>query len=236
MPEFERYQSTDTICDENENFVNGFKLVRTEVKPHGSPEFAYIKEETGELLPYRFDIATDFNQYGLAMVGKDGDVTWVDKEFKMLKHDDMSVFKKMQPIDVNLLETGRINGGFLRVQNFTKGKVPLSRVYEGRSSYGTVAFLNSTGTLQKFFKYNGKDVSSLGSTEFTHCSEFDENGIAIMDRGVLLADGFEISNASIINILKEKGTLLEIQEEALHRQKEQEEKSKEITQSIAKNL
>ena len=189
------------------------------------------------MLPYRFDIATDFNQYGLAMVGKDGHVTWINKEFKMLKHDDYWVFQELKPIDLEFDKTGRLSGGFSKVYSFSKGEFPLAKVYEGRRKQGFVAFLRPSGTLQHFRDYDGASVSQLeGNSEFPICSNFDENGIAVMERGILLAEGFEISNENIINILKGKGTLLEIKQDALQCQKEQEEKGSEVTKELVKTL
>ena len=67
------------IIDSNENFVNGFKVVKT-----ANGEYAYIRESDNSLLPFRYDIAFDFNEFGFAIVGKDGSVSWINKDFKYL--------------------------------------------------------------------------------------------------------------------------------------------------------
>ncbi|MBR3210145.1 MAG: hypothetical protein IKF82_07790 [Bacilli bacterium] len=74
-----REEKTDEIIEEDE-FVNGYKLVR-----FANGEFGYIREYHRSLLPYRFDVATRFNKYGLAMVGKNGTVSYITDEFKYLK-------------------------------------------------------------------------------------------------------------------------------------------------------
>ena len=43
-----------------------------------------LSEKDNILLPYRYDIATDFNEYGFAMIGKNGKVSWIDKKFNYL--------------------------------------------------------------------------------------------------------------------------------------------------------
>ena len=58
------------IIDDSREFVNGFKVVQT-----ANLEYAYVREADNKLLPYRYDIATDFNEYGYAIVGKDARVS-----------------------------------------------------------------------------------------------------------------------------------------------------------------
>ena len=70
---------SEKIIDDSNEFVNGFKVVQTE-----NGEYAYVRESDNVLLPFRYDVAFDFNQYGFAIVGKDGSVSWIDTTFKYL--------------------------------------------------------------------------------------------------------------------------------------------------------
>lgn len=45
--------------------------------------FTYIDRDS-KILPYRFDFATDFNQKGLALVGCEGKVNWMNTRFEIL--------------------------------------------------------------------------------------------------------------------------------------------------------
>ena len=75
-----RHPKSLEIIDDSRDFVNGYKVVQTANK-----EYAYVREEDNKLLPYRYDIATDFNEYGYAMVGKDARVSWIDRDFRYFK-------------------------------------------------------------------------------------------------------------------------------------------------------
>lgn len=79
LPYNTRPKISDEIVSADSEFINGFKVVQT-----ANGEFAYIRESDGLLLPYRYDIATRFNQYGFAMVAKDGDATWINTSFQYL--------------------------------------------------------------------------------------------------------------------------------------------------------
>ncbi len=67
------------IVDESRNFKKGYKVVQM-----ASREYAYLEKKSGLLLKEPYDIATDFNKYGFAMVAKAGNVTWINQEFKFL--------------------------------------------------------------------------------------------------------------------------------------------------------
>lgn len=77
LPEGKRLEPTEEIMAESEKFVNGFKAVVTK-----NGEYAYICEEDNCLLPFRYDIAGNFNEHGYAMVGKNANISWINKEFK----------------------------------------------------------------------------------------------------------------------------------------------------------
>jgi len=93
----------------------GFKLVQLANK-----EYGYICEKTKELLPFRYDVASNFNAYGLAMVGKNGSVSWINQDFQYLTSN--GEIKKEDNISFD---------GFYQVRDFSEGKSPLAiAVYE----------------------------------------------------------------------------------------------------------
>ena len=81
-------EQSNCIIRSNMNFVNGFKLVEFNDNRYG-----YIREEDHLLMPYRYDIASDFNEFGLAIVGKNGSVSWINKNFEYLNYTLMLLYK-----------------------------------------------------------------------------------------------------------------------------------------------
>ena len=68
LPYYSRPDISCDIIDGSRDFVNGFKVVQT-----ANMEYAYVKEESNTLLPFRYDIATDFkSQYDIDWFRDDG--------------------------------------------------------------------------------------------------------------------------------------------------------------------
>ena len=80
---------SNTIIGETDEFINGFKIVKLLNK-----QYAYVRESDNVLLPYRFDIASQFNEEGIAIVAKDGIVTRIDKEFNIVDENKIMVKKR----------------------------------------------------------------------------------------------------------------------------------------------
>ena len=202
------------IIDDSRDFVNGFKVVQLDNK-----EYAYVKEEGNTLLPFRYDIATDFNEYGYAMVGKDGKVSWIDKNFKYLNIQEKKFTEEY--------EIGSYGfNGFLGANDFSKGEYPLSKIY--RSGYtNTVSYLGTDGKIKEFYRYDGEIIRDDESNKcFSDYSEdFNDKGYAKANNGelILLSSGYYLSVKDLIKICEEKGFLdtissrIEKQEEAYNK-------------------
>lgn len=200
--EFYRPQKSEKIIDNSNKFTNGFKNVQTE-----NGEYAYVRETDNVLLPYRYDIAFDFNEYGFAMVGKDGSVSWIDTTFKYLNLEGEFVEEKLD-------ESYSKFSGWQGISEFSTGNIPLSRVYDGRNRYGKVAYLGIDGKFKEFYRYDGQIDEYFSNTTFNSGTEFDENGYAMANGNMLFARGYYCSYDDLIKICKQKGFIDFINEEA----------------------
>lgn len=209
LPMAERpYISTD-IIDESDDFINGFKVVQT-----SNGEYAYVRKLGSRLLPFRYDVATNFNEYGFALVGKDGRISWIDKDFHYLnvncdiveeKHSDYSHFNF---------------NGWQEVNDFSKGSIPLSKVCYNGGSTEFVAYFGTDGRVKTFWEYDGNIKGIIPKMFFHSGTTFDEKGQAMaldqaMENDYILFDkGYCISNKDLIKICREKGFMDSICEDA----------------------
>ena len=202
LPKYHRPKKSDEIIDSNENFVNGFKVVKT-----ANGEYAYIRESDNSLLPFRYDIACDFNEFGFAIVGKDGSVSWINKDFKYLNIQGEMVEEEL---DKNWSKFD----GWQGISAFSKGNLPLSRVYDGRNTYGRISYFGTDGKFKEFYRYDGKIDNHFSKSTFTSGSTFDEKGHAIADGDMLFAKGYYLSYKDLIKLSMEKGFIDSISEDA----------------------
>lgn len=200
--EWYRPKKSEKIIDDSNEFVNGFKVVQTE-----NGEYAYVRESDNVLLPFRYDVAFDFNQYGFAIVGKDGSVSWIDTTFKYLNLEGEFVEEELDKSYSKF-------SGWQGISEFSDGSIPLSRVYDGRNSYGKIAYLGIDGKFKEFYKYDGEIHEHWSDTTFNNGTEFDENGYAMANGNMLFARGYYCSYADLIKICKEKGFITSISEDA----------------------
>ncbi len=233
LPRWTRPEKSFDIIDDSRDFVNGFKVVQTANK-----EYAYVREEDNELLPYRYDIAADFNEYGYAMVGKDSKVSWIDRNFRYFD------FNKETFLDEEKGEYVRFNG-FLSVSDFSKGEHPLSKMC--RLGYGnTVSYLGTDGKFKEFSKYDGEKIWENNSNKiFSYWStDFNDKGYANANGGslILLSSGHYLTAKDLIRICEEKGFLdtigsrIEKQEqEYIKFLKDIEEKTTTIADDLSKH-
>lgn len=140
-----REEKTDKIVEEDE-FINGYKLVR-----FANGEFGYIRQSDGKILPHRFDIATSFNEYGLAMVGKNEAVSYITLNFEYLNLQmgisdyRFSCFEKHQEVTddgiiSHLFPLKKGNDidhvkGFQAITAFTQGPQPFALVAKENTFY-----------------------------------------------------------------------------------------------------
>lgn len=193
LPKYSRPKKSDEIVDSNENFVNGFKVVKT-----ANGEYGYVRESDNSLLPFRYDVAFDFNEFGFAIVGKDGSVSWIDKDFKYLNLQGEMVEEEL---DKNWAKFD----GWQGISAFSKADIPLSRVYDGRNRYGQISYFGTDGKFKEFYRYNGEIDSYDSRTTFGNGSTFDEKGHAMAGGNMLFAKGYYVSFADLIKLSMENG-------------------------------
>ena len=227
-----RHPASIDIIDDSRDFINGFKVVQTD-----NEEYAYVREEDNKLLPYRYDIATDFNLYGYAMVGKNARVSWIDMNFRYFNEEEEK-FTKEQEIGYNTFN------GLLGVSDFSKGETPLSRMY--RHGYeNKVSYLGTDGNIKEFYNFDGEIIRDDESNKyFSYYSEdFNDLGYAKANDGeiMLLSSGYYLSIKDLIRI-EEKGFLetlssrIEKQEQAYTKfLRDIEEKTTTIADDLSKH-
>ncbi len=193
------------VYSDRGSFVNGYKVVET-----APSEYAYIREKDNALLPGRFDVATNFNEYGLAMVAKDGRATWINENLDMLTMD-----RGMVPYE-EVVNTCKF--GFQGVNAFSKGEKPLARVIdrsvkvigeEGRNVAFGFAYIKPNTEFKEFFKYNGENLSSRSKVNFEYgCgSDFDERGYAVGNSYVFFDRGAYIPVEEFRNVCRQDALL-----------------------------
>ncbi len=183
---------SEEIARISDDVVNGYRLFIDEAGFYG-----YIKEDDLEILPYRFDLATNFNEYGLAIVAYSGTVSWINKDFKIFSSDEECF------IDI---EDNSYILGFKEVYNFSGNKNPLSKIVTFDDD---IFYLNTEGKIQKFkYKYDDGKTSSWDREYFndTDFRNFEESGYMISKDGkiVLSEDGYIYTGEEIKNILNNK--------------------------------
>lgn len=120
------YQETDIhVINDTNNFINGYKVV--ELSNH---KFGYVKEETNELMLFYYDVALNFNNYGLAMVGKRSSVSWINKKFEFVSSygEFYGILTPTKEAIFEFLNSGMAHNSFSRICNFGDNEVPLSMV------------------------------------------------------------------------------------------------------------
>lgn len=193
------------VIGESEEYVNGFKIVHFQ-----TGEFGYRRESDGKIMPVYCDIASNFNEYGLALVGRNTYATWIDKNFRYVNQFGIWV-------DGPLLENSNQNSkGFVIVGRFSTGETPLSLV---RLPGGHYSLLNTQGEKQPFRKYDGKIEDSV-ITDFVYVSDLDGRDIMLAadnmlaNGTVLFSRGFYCTLSDLVKLNYENGYLAKIDEQA----------------------
>ena len=191
-----RHPASIDIIDDSRDFVNGYKVVQTD-----NEEYAYVREEDNKLLPYRYDIATDFNEYGYAIVGKDARVSWIDRNFRYFNPKEKKFIEEYE-----IGSYYRFNG-FLGVNDFSNGEYPLSKVY-CLGYNNAVSYLGIDGKIKEFVNYDGEIIRNDQSNKnFSYDSEdFNDLGYAKANNEelILLSNGYYLSAKDLIGICEEK--------------------------------
>lgn len=185
---------TDEIIFENKSFVNGFKVVKTK-----NGEYGYIREEDNALLLYRYDVALDFNEYGFAMVGKDGYVTWINKNFEYL--DTLGKMTKEQ--------NGIPYKAWKKVDAFSKSEIPLSRMVQRWYDIDAYSYMDTSGNLKGFIRYSrGIDLNHYSKNYiFSTSTSFNEQGYATSGTYILNSKGYFMDVRDLIKKCFDNGAV-----------------------------
>jgi len=202
LPRTSEPNESNKIINKNNKFINGYKVVKV-----ASGEYSYIDEANELLVPYRYDIAFDFNEYGYAIVCKDGNVTWINKNFHYL--DSNGLFVKDTPNS-----NWQSSDVWQRVTSFSESKNPLSLVSKNRGLCKKTAYLETTGKLKQFYRYDGKLVNTNPHSVFRQGTTFDKDGIAMADDCMLFDKGYYMTYKDLIKICNQKGIIDTVVEEA----------------------
>ena len=168
---------SEQIVSDSGEFVNGFKVVKMY-----DDKYAFLREEDNKIMPYRYDVATTFNNYGFAMVGKDGTVSWINKDFQYLNYKGKMVEENNNPL-IGF-------DGWDGVYNFSECDSPLSRIFCGKEHFGRTSYFNTNGEIKKFYQFDGDTNKEVFRKEFYSGTNFDISKRAIADNYILLSDGF----------------------------------------------
>lgn len=204
LPYYTRPEISNEIISSNSEFINGFKVVQT-----ANGEYAYIRESDGALLPYRYDIASDFNQYGFAMVAKDGIATWINKNFQYLSRSGKMVDENMKDKYYDY----RNPDGFQGIYEFSSGNYPLSRVYEENNEYRNTFYFSVEGKRKEFYLFDGSFDHSFTFNSFIN-SDFGDKDYIIDERGILFAKGYYCPFKYVLEFCEQNGVVSAIYENA----------------------
>ena len=191
IPKYNKLKKTNVISFDTCEFIHGFKVVKLE-----NGYYSYVKELDNTLMPYEFDLAFNFNEYGLAMVCKDGMASWINKEFKYVNSKGELV--PCQSSNQNEFE------GWQAIFAFSNSDIPLSRVYCGKEEYGKTSYIDTEGKVKKFYQYDGDIKKDRFIKEFYTGTDFTEKGYAKADNYILCENGFCILKDDIVKLGFEK--------------------------------
>ncbi len=191
------------VCSEKDEFVNGYKVVKT-----NTGGYSFRREIDNLLLGCRFDIATNFNEHGLAMVARDGKVTWMNKNYELLNIEGEFVPYK------DVIDKPE-EFGFQGVSSFSKGDIALSRVVDRNTkilskenstvSFG-FAYVKPNGKYKVFHKYDGDNLENYKTINFEkgYGVDFDEKGYAIGANYIIFASGGYVLTDNLRDIAKKE--------------------------------
>ena len=199
LPLEERPERTDMIISQaTTKFINGFMVVKTL-----NGEYGYVRESDGVLLPYRYDVAFNFNNYGFAMVARDGTAAWIDKNFNILKDDKLVPDKPGSKLDA-----------WFSINSFSESENPLSRVYKLNNMGAFTKYFGIDGKIKTFYKYDGKIRKTYDTNHFYDSSEFNEKGHAIGKEVFIFDKGFYVYKNDFFNLSVNNKSVDNICEEA----------------------
>ena len=209
LPENNRPIKSEVLKDSNNSFINGFKVVQTQ-----NNEFAYLEEKDNYLLPFRYDFATNFNKYGFAMVGKDGSVSWIDKNFNYLNSNGIMIKEN----------ENELFDGWQGISDFDDSNNPLSLIYN-KNIVNKYMYFDTNGSIKQFYKYDGIINDKIIKTTFIDTTDFNDEYVLTND-SIVFKKGFYILYKDLAKLIINKGLINIIYEDV----------SKNINQELIRTL
>ena len=119
------------------------------------------------------------------MVGKDGSVSWIDKEFRYFNAKEEKFLNEEE-------NDSDIFNGYLSIADFSKGVTPLSRVCHFGNN-NLVSYFGIDGKIKGFYKFDGENIREdyPNKTFSYYTTGFNDKGYAISNNGehILLSSG-----------------------------------------------
>jgi len=171
-------------------------------------EYAYYSNKTHKLMKDRYHYATPFNEYGFAMVAKDGCALWVDKKFRYLSLEgDFKYQKEFIPYD-----------SFQEISEFSKGEHPLSRVSYPTKSGMVSEYLATDGKLKQFRLASSNKLYNSNVTAL-YGSDFKDKDYIITNEGIFFSDGYYCLISFILDLVNQDNLANEIHENIVLKRK-----------------
>ncbi len=202
----DKYDWNNKEIVEESEFVNGYKLVKLANEFYG-----YIRESDNKLMEHLYNIATDFNEYGYAMVGRNDTVTWINKDFNYLSDKG---WVEDPVYDKNNEWFNGYMDGMCSVDKFSNGSIPLSRI--GKNSE-ICSYIGVDGKIIYFKAIDG-DTLRLSSairygTNFDEHNHATSEGIGFSkDNYFLFGEGYYADFNDLTKYSLENGVIDKIEE------------------------
>ena len=195
---------------ERNDYINGFQLVK-----FSDGLFGYVRND--KILRYKFELATDFNEYGLAIVGNYGSIGWVNKNFDFYSTSIINgKTKDLSFIHINNEEINKhlfLNHGWNSITTFNKDS-SLSLLKGDKD-----CFIDEFGNIKTFkhIDHNYQDLSSFNEiySDFTD-DTFTEAKHILFNKEVLtlLEDGYYLTNSDFKVLAIQYGIIDKVIEKA----------------------
>lgn len=157
----------ETVVDRT-RYVNRFKVVRFKDGLYG-----YVRQSDKKVLPYRFYLASNFNEYGYAMVALKNGVTFIDTGFNVYTMNGWSGYH------LRMLINGMDSLLPARIFQFSNGATPTAKIDGDLVSY--------------CIGLNGYAIKDTIGDHATEVNEFGPEEYSITTEGIILADGSSYS-------------------------------------------
>lgn len=205
--ERDKYDWNNKKIVEESEFINGYKLVKL-----ANGFYAYIRESDNKLMKHLYNIATDFNEYGYAMVGRNDSVTWINKDFNYLSLKgwvEDTVYDKGDDWFNSYMY------GMVSVDKFSSGDIPLSRIGQNNE---LCFYIGIDGKIISFKALEEEDTIEFSAsvrygTNFDEYNHATSKGIGFSkDKYFLFGEGYYADFDDLVKYSLNNGIIDKIEE------------------------